>query len=698
MKTDMENLFLTQEVGSIQRPIWRQKLNAPAKKEWVDSALNWGERLNIEERFELANDEGTGLLQKPERTPEDKQRVIDISTIYVIKMLETAGLGRVFNGEQPRTEMYDALARRVSGIETAGFVNSFDANYFRKGIVKNEVLIDKKHVDWFVDEFNFANKHSDRIVKPCLTGPYTMTDWSYVEYYRALHENLGENPSEAVRNSRRDAAIDFARNVLNPIVKALVTAGATVVQIDEPAAATNEQEADIFVESVNACFDGIPDEIEKAVHLCYSEYSALFPELTQCVADTYLIECTNRAAGEKFGAKDLNPEAFKVINLFKKHNMNVNIGAGVIDIHSDVIETPEMIRDRLLYVAEILGDPSRVQVNPDCGLRTRTWDVAFAKLENMVKGAEMAREIVQKSHKRLSDASIDTEILFEIVPPSKMSSEKYKEKMIQSILDSPILSVKNLTSINIPEITDENWQGKPYYRNTDTFKFTKDMRSHTTKNIIVNKVVVHCDGFQGFKQWLQEAISQHDIKSFIFVGPNSTKHSYPGPTVLEANKFASQIDGISIGNILIPSREGEAQRMLKKTLSGATFFTTQILFESERIKSVLSEYSELCKSENIKPAKVFLSFCPISKGSDIEFLRWLGVEMPQELESDLLSDEEAVVSKSIDAAKGVWKNVSNFIDTNIQVPVGINVEEIFLHNLDHCNELILNLIKSEDSG
>jgi methionine synthase II (cobalamin-independent) len=28
---------------------------------------------------------------------------------------------------------------------------------------------------------------------------------------------------------------------------------------------------------------------------------------------------------------------------------------------------------------------------PDCGLRTRTWDVAYRKLQNMVAGVSLAR-------------------------------------------------------------------------------------------------------------------------------------------------------------------------------------------------------------------------------------------------------------------------------------------------------------------
>ncbi len=386
----MEKMFLTQEIGSIQRPIWRQKLNVAAKKEWIDSALKWGETFEVEERKELK-----GLLEKTEKTPEEKQRVIDIATIYVIKMFEKAGLDRIYNGEQPRTEMYDVFAKNTSGITSAGFVNSFDANYFRKGIIENKVLIKKNAVDWFERELEFVQKYSDKIVKPCLTGPYTMTDWSYVEFYRKLHEKKGENSLKALKKGRMDAALDFAKNVLNPVVKKWVKAGATIVQIDEPAASTNEQESDIFVESVNEAFKGIPNKVEKAVHLCYSNYPALFPELAECKADSYLIECTNHAAGKEFGAKSVNPKAYDIINLFNEHSMNVNIGAGVIDIHSDLIESPELIRDRLLHVAKALGDSSRVHVNPDCGLRTRTWSIAFPKLVNMVKGAELARKTVE---------------------------------------------------------------------------------------------------------------------------------------------------------------------------------------------------------------------------------------------------------------------------------------------------------------
>ena len=51
----------------------------------------------------------------------------------------------------------------------------------------------------------------------------------------------------------------------------------------------------------------------------------------------------------------------------------------------------EAVRDRVLYAVEVFGDPHRIHVTPDCGLRTRSWDVAYRKLQNMVEGTRLAK-------------------------------------------------------------------------------------------------------------------------------------------------------------------------------------------------------------------------------------------------------------------------------------------------------------------
>jgi 5-methyltetrahydropteroyltriglutamate--homocysteine methyltransferase len=81
--------------------------------------------------------------------------------------------------------------------------------------------------------------------------------------------------------------------------------------------------------------------------------------------------------------------------LFEDYGFHGNYGLGVIDVHTDFIEPPELVRDRILHAAKLIGDPSRIYVSTDCGLRTRTWNISFQKLKSMILGAELARKALK---------------------------------------------------------------------------------------------------------------------------------------------------------------------------------------------------------------------------------------------------------------------------------------------------------------
>jgi 5-methyltetrahydropteroyltriglutamate--homocysteine methyltransferase len=89
---------------------------------------------------------------------------------------------------------------------------------------------------------------------------------------------------------------------------------------------------------------------------------------------------------------DEKGDGYSVLNLLNEFGDRREIGLGVADVHVDRIESPELVERRIGYATKILGDPGRIFVNPDCGLRTRTWDVAYSKLCNIAKGAELARK------------------------------------------------------------------------------------------------------------------------------------------------------------------------------------------------------------------------------------------------------------------------------------------------------------------
>jgi 5-methyltetrahydropteroyltriglutamate--homocysteine methyltransferase len=377
--------FLTREIGSLAKPSWRVKAFAgrPIEDSDVAEAERWGRRLEVEGHDELVAGLRAGRLSR--------DRIDDWAALYAIRLLEKAGLDAVYDGEQRRTEMYDHVAAFARGFEQRGTVRSFDNKYYTKAAVVEPPSVDGPQD---VAEYEFVRTHTDRVVKVPLTGAYTMEDWSYDEHY--AHEGALGASAERRYEARRRFVSDVAASVILPNVRGLVQAGAEWVQIDEPAATTKPDEVPLVVEGFNEATRGV--EAKKSMHICFSDYGALWPavlELEDCLE--LQLEFANRDSRELGTREEDRPGYAQTLKLFKEHGYP-NVGLGVLDIHSDFVEPAELVRDRILYAVDVLGDPGRIQINPDCGLRTRSWDVVYDKLANMVEGARLAERELNRAH------------------------------------------------------------------------------------------------------------------------------------------------------------------------------------------------------------------------------------------------------------------------------------------------------------
>jgi 5-methyltetrahydropteroyltriglutamate--homocysteine methyltransferase len=383
--------FVTREIGSLAKPPWRVKAFAgrPLEEQDVAEAERWGTRLELDGHERLVEHLRSGEL--------DLGEIDDWAARYAIRLLEKAGLDVVYDGEQRRTEMYDHVAAFAAGFEQRGTVRSFDNKYYTKAAVVERPSAPGPQD---VDELRFVQEHTDREVKVPLTGAYTMEDWSYDEHY-AGEGSLGGS-AERRLDARRRFVADVAERVIRPNIAGLVAAGAEWIQIDEPAAATKPDEVPLVVSGFNAAFGGV-EARKKSMHICFSDYSALWPsvlDLEDCLE--LQLEFANRDSRE-LGTRDQDrPGYADTLRLFREYGYP-GVGLGVLDIHSDFVEPAELVRDRILYAVEILGDPERIQVNPDCGLRTRSWDVVYEKLSNMVEGTRLAETVLNRASAPVPD-------------------------------------------------------------------------------------------------------------------------------------------------------------------------------------------------------------------------------------------------------------------------------------------------------
>jgi 5-methyltetrahydropteroyltriglutamate--homocysteine methyltransferase len=241
------------------------------------------------------------------------------------------------------------------------------------------------------EEFAFLKEIATAELKVPITGAYTIADWSFDERHAGEPDlRIPHAERKAARkSSRREFVVDVARNMIRPNVEALIGLGAKWIQIDEPGGSTEPDELDLFAQSFNESVQGL--DAVFSTHLCFSDYNLFFPgieAMTQC--RQFCVGFANYDSRD-LGVSDTARPGYTVIKKFRDLSYQPSLGLGVLDIHSDFIEPPELVRDRVQYAVEVFGDPSRIQVTPDCGLRTRSWDVAYRKLVNMVEGTRLAK-------------------------------------------------------------------------------------------------------------------------------------------------------------------------------------------------------------------------------------------------------------------------------------------------------------------
>jgi len=282
-------------------------------------------------------------------------------------------------------------------------------------------------------------------------------------------------------------------------------------------------------------------------------------------------------------------------------------------------------------------------------------------------------------------------ILLEVTPPSRKAAMPAVSKAIGHV-SKAVRELGRVDAINLPEIVEENNAGAPFYRNMDPRDFGVLLRAVTGKRMVVNKVAVHFKDEAEFDSWLRHTLLDYEVEDVVFVGGTNNNNNYPGLSVLEANKRALEFKKLNVGNICIPSRSGEVERLVAKTESGCSFFTTQLLFDALAAGNVIEGYVLECERLGLRPAEFFLSFAPAGGKYDVDFFKWLGAQIPVGVERQLESCKQGYVGESIALADSVLRGVlARVEDRGLRVPLSLNIEAVSSQNLDYAKQMALAL-------
>ena len=308
-----------------------------------------------------------------------EQGLID-ATRVVFQTQELAGIDVVVDGELYRWDvnhpdtngMIEYFVRRMAGIR--GEVSRTDAQKFARqegmgfrsepaGVVEGELGEGMMNLP---RDYERARACTDRPRKFTLTGPHMLSKTLMDEHYgslEALSEAIGRTLAAQV------AAID-----------------PDVIQVDEANIPGHPEEGEWAAAGINHVLDGCVNAKEKGVHICFGNYGGqaiqkgswrtLLSFMNKLHCDHFVLEFARRGFDELYKFKDgLDPK--------------YGIGLGVIDIKTNVVETPEDVARSIETAVDIVGDGRIRWVHPDCGFWMLKRSVADRKIANLVKGRDL---------------------------------------------------------------------------------------------------------------------------------------------------------------------------------------------------------------------------------------------------------------------------------------------------------------------
>lgn len=299
------------------------------------------------------------------------------ATMVVLKTQELAGIDVIADGELYRFD--------VNHPETNGMIEYFvkPLGNVRSEITRSDIEAFGKQkgmgfrvrpaavVEGALNEGTLDIVHAYKRIRPLtklpfkftITGPHMLSKTLLDYHYKDL-------PS-------------LAHAIAEVLAKQIREIDADVIQLDEANLPGSPEEWEWAASALNIMLDAIPKT--PAVHLCFGNYGGqsvqkgtwekLIAYMNTLHTDHVVLEFAHRGYDELEFLKDLRPE--------------IGIGLGVVDIKSTVVETPELIAERVAHATNVLGENRIRYIHPDCGFWMLKRSIANAKIRALTLGRNL---------------------------------------------------------------------------------------------------------------------------------------------------------------------------------------------------------------------------------------------------------------------------------------------------------------------
>ena len=269
-------------------------------------------------------------------------------------------------------------------------------------------------------------------------------------------------------------------------------------------------------------------------------------------------------------------------------------------------------------------------------------------------------------------------LLFALTPPRSTSAGA----RAQEIADATLARLRNLDldGLVLYDIADEAARSQaerpfPFMPTLDPSAFLADNLSGWAAPAIVYRAVGKYSPDE-LRTWFTGQDPSRVLT--VLVGAASSD-SRPKTSLTQAQALSRETNpALLVGSVAIPERhrrrDDEHLRLLAKQAAGSRFFVTQIVYDTNAAKNLVSDYHYACAERRTSVAPIVFTFSVCGSMRTLEFLRWLGVDVPRWIENDLKHAADALEA-SYRLALSTATDLIAYC-RHLGVPFGINVESV----------------------
>ena len=275
-------------------------------------------------------------------------------------------------------------------------------------------------------------------------------------------------------------------------------------------------------------------------------------------------------------------------------------------------------------------------------------------------------------------------LLFGITPPRQNTTpERAREIAAVTLGRLSGLKIDGLILYDITDESDRNPSDRPfpYLPTLDPATFHEEHLGDWDRPVVIYRCVGKY-GEDELRTWLDGADPGRVLT--VFVGASSGAKQVR-TDLRRAQQIRAEVrPELPLGAVVISERHArsgdEHLRMLAKQDRGCTFFISQVIYNVGETKDLISDYFYACRSRGIPPRPVIFTLSLCGSEKTLEFLKWLGVNVPRWLENTLRHSPDPLAD-SYRECLAMARDLQAFC-TRLGMPYGFHVESVSIRKAE----------------